>query len=182
MATSQPFAEIGAFFTAPESSRFWPIRRSSAKFTPFASRPGTLRSRGASEPSASTTASKSRITSSAGISFFAKECTPSSNLSVPTAVPSSKVTPSAFICSRRRSISGFSSLKSGMPSAIRPPARSFFSKTVTRCPSRASCCAQARPEGPEPITATFLPVRMSGTSGFTQPDFQARSMIERSIV
>ncbi len=33
---------------------------------------------------------------------------------------------------------------------------------MTEWPRRASCCAQARPAGPEPITATVLPVRVRG--------------------
>ncbi len=36
--------------------------------------------------------------------------------------------------------------------------RLFFSNTVTLWPTRASCCAAANPAGPEPTTATFLPV------------------------
>ena len=37
--------------------------------------------------------------------------------------------------------------------------RSAFSNKVTECPARFSCCAAASPEGPEPTTATRLPVR-----------------------
>ena len=37
---------------------------------------------------------------------------------------------------------------------------SVTSKTVTSWPARASCCAAARPAGPEPTTATRLPVRV----------------------
>ena len=39
--------------------------------------------------------------------------------------------------------------------------RSARSNTVTGWPARASCCAQASPAGPEPTTATVLPVRRS---------------------
>src|SRR5471032_909431 len=59
--------------------------------------------------------------------------------------------------------------------------RSFFSNTVTSCPARASCCATARPAGPEPTTATFLPVLCFGGCGATQPSAQALSMIACSI-
>ena len=38
--------------------------------------------------------------------------------------------------------------------------RSARSKTVTRWPARFSCSAAASPAGPEPTTATFLPVRV----------------------
>ena len=60
--------------------------------------------------------------------------------------------------------------------------RSAFSNSVTACPARASCCAQAIPAGPEPTTATRLPVRRSGTYGSAQPSCQARSTIAHSIV
>ena len=59
--------------------------------------------------------------------------------------------------------------------------RSFFSNTVTSWPARASCCAAARPAGPEPTTATFLPVLAFGGCGMTQPSAQARSMMACSI-
>ena len=59
--------------------------------------------------------------------------------------------------------------------------RSFFSNTVTSWPARASCCAAARPAGPEPTTATFLPVLIFGGCGTTQPSSQPRSMIACSI-
>ena len=48
--------------------------------------------------------------------------------------------------------------------------RSARSYTVTQCPARFSCAAQERPAGPEPTTATFLPVRFSGGSGTTVPE------------
>ncbi len=38
------------------------------------------------------------------------------------------------------------------------------------------------PAGPEPTTATFLPVLKSGGSGFTQPCSKARSAIAHSMV
>ena len=41
--------------------------------------------------------------------------------------------------------------------------RSSFSNTVTACPMRRSCCAAARPAGPEPTTATRKPE--SGDAG-----------------
>ena len=62
----------------------------------------------------------------------------------------------------------------------RPPARSFFSNTVTLCPARFSCWAQARPAGPPPITATFLPLRTGGTSGLIQPMAKPLSTIDTS--
>ena len=54
--------------------------------------------------------------------------------------------------------------------------------TCTSWPARASCCAQARPAGPEPTTATVLPVCASAGSGLIQPSAQARSAMALSIV
>src|SRR5215468_1995694 len=60
--------------------------------------------------------------------------------------------------------------------------RSLFSNTVTSWPARASCCAQARPAGPEPTTATRLPVLVADGSGLIQPFSYALSTIAHSIV
>ena len=49
------------------------------------------------------------------------------------------------------------------------------------CPARVSCCAAARPAGPEPITATVLPVKRSGAIGFTLPASNASSIVRSSI-
>jgi hypothetical protein len=56
-----------------------------------------------------------------------------------------------------------------------------FSKSTTSCPARASCCAHAIPAGPEPTTATRLPVLRSGSCGTTQPSSQPLSMMKCSI-
>ena len=60
--------------------------------------------------------------------------------------------------------------------------RSSRSNTVTLCPARFSCAAHARPAGPEPTTATFLPVRDSGGSGTIQPSAKPRSTIAHSML
>src|SRR5215468_10211524 len=52
----------------------------------------------------------------------------------------------------------------------------------TSWPTRASCCAHARPAGPDPTTATVLPVLADGGSASTQPSSKARSTIAHSIV
>ena len=59
--------------------------------------------------------------------------------------------------------------------------RSARSSTSTEWPARLSWCAAARPAGPEPMTATFLPVRSDGGSGCTQPCSNAWSMIATSM-
>ena len=63
-----------------------------------------------------------------------------------------------------------------------PPMRSARSKTVTQWPARLSWAAQARPAGPEPTTATFLPVRTGGASGTIQPSSKPLSMMAHSML
>ena len=65
---------------------------------------------------------------------------------------------------RRTTTSRLSSFMFGMPYISSPPGRSSRSNTVTEWPARLSCAAAARPAGPEPMTATFLPVRGCGGS------------------
>ena len=59
--------------------------------------------------------------------------------------------------------------------------RSLFSNSVTACPARASCCAAAMPAGPEPTTATRLPLRRAGSCGTIQPSCHPRSTMAHSI-
>src|SRR3546814_575133 len=59
--------------------------------------------------------------------------------------------------------------------------RLLFSKTESCGPARASCCAQARPAGPDPTTATVLPVLRAGGWGVTQPLSQPLSIMACSI-
>src|SRR3954447_13164921 len=58
--------------------------------------------------------------------------------------------------------------------------RSARSNTTTSWPARVSCCAAARPAGPDPTTATRLPVFVSGSTGSIHPPAQARSTISTS--
>ena len=136
------------------------VRYSIAKCTPASLRPSTGRSRGCVAPVQSTSASKSLRSSCA------------STLS-PTCALQMNLMPSRSIIFRRRSTtSRLSSFMFGMPYISRPPGRSARSSTVTLWPARLSCAAAASPAGPEPITATFLPVRCFGGSGTTQPSSQ----------
>jgi hypothetical protein len=57
----------------------------------------------------------------------------------------------------------------GMPYISNPPTRSARSYTVTLWPRWFSASATARPDGPLPITATLLPVRVGGGQGVIQP-------------
>ena len=60
--------------------------------------------------------------------------------------------------------------------------RSSRSNTVTVWPARFSCAAAARPAGPDPTIATFLPVRFSGGSATTHPSANPLSMIAFSML
>ena len=62
-----------------------------------------------------------------------------------------------------------------------PPGSSSRSYTVTLWPRRLSRRAAARPAGPEPITATRRPVRLTGGWGLTQPRSKAMSMSVHSL-
>ena len=139
-----------------------------AKWMPFRSRPGIGRSRGLVAPQHSTIASDSRRMSVAG-------------MSTPTAVLVTNVMPSWASKSTRRCTMFLSSFMFGMPYISSPPMRSARSYTVTRCPARFNCAAHDNPAGPEPITATRLPVRVEGGCGVTQPSSNPRSMIWHSM-
>ena len=89
--------------------------------------------------------------------------------------------PSAFITSTLRSITHFSSFILGIPYISRPPTRSLRSNTVTEWPLLFSWSAAASPAGPEPTTATFLPVRMEGGFGRAYPQSYAFSIMARSF-
>mmetsp|Transcript_19113 Transcript_19113/g.60011 ORF Transcript_19113/g.60011 Transcript_19113/m.60011 type:complete len:294 (+) Transcript_19113:956-1837(+) len=85
-------------------------------------------------------------------------------------------------CKRRRTFSVLSSFMEGMPYIKRPPPRSARSMTRTRWPARLSCCAAARPAGPEPTMATRRPVRCCGGCGRIQPLEKPCSMMASSVV
>ena len=68
-----------------------------------------------------------------------------------------------------------------MPYRKRPPIFGDFSYTITLCPIRRSCCAAAKPAGPDPTMAIFFPVRICGIFGMTQFSSKAFSMIANSI-
>ena len=155
--TSLPFADMWFPSSSPPSSRAFVVdfRKSTAKYTPSASRPSTLRSRGVPEPQHRTTASYSEVSSFA--------------FSPSTRHPVTKPTPSSSISFIRRRTIFLSSFMFGIPYIRSPPGRSELSKTVTECPRRFSISAQASPEGPEPTTATRFPERISGILGFIRP-------------
>ena len=99
----------------------------------------------------------------------------------PTCALFIKTIPSSSKTAILLSIICFSSLKSGIPYRNKPPDFSSRSKTVTLCPALLSCCAAANPEGPDPITATDLPVLIVGGSATIHPSLKAVSTIFFSI-
>ena len=116
--TCLPLALMASFSLSPALARFCCGNSSMAKCTPSSSRPGTGRSRDCSAPPVSSTASKSCVSCAADTVSFARLVTlapgPSPGMP-PTSTPVRIVTPSACICSTRRSMCALSSLKSGMP-------------------------------------------------------------------
>ena len=72
-------------------------------------------------------------------------------------------------------------MKSGIPKRNNPPGLESLSNTVVVWPARLINCAAANPDGPEPITATVLPVLSVGSIGLIQPSFQPLSAIAFSI-
>ena len=70
----------------------------------------------------------------------------------------SNLTPSSLRPSISRLTTVFGRRNSGMPYTSTPPPVKNASNTVTSKPLRASSPAQVMPDGPEPMTATFLPL------------------------
>ena len=137
---------------------------------PLSGRPSIGKSRGNVAPVLRTVASNSFNSFSAG--YFP-----------PTSVLQTNLTPSASIClTRRRTTFCLSSFMLGMPYINSPPGLSARSNTVTLCPARFNCAAALNPAGPEPMTATFFPVRVLGASATTQPSSQALSIIAHSML
>ena len=104
------------------------------------------------------------------------------HVACPTSTPQRNSTPSASSCSTRRCTSRLLHLEVGHAEAQQPADASSRSNTVTRVPGAAQLLRGGQPAGPEPTTATVLPVsRRSGGCGMTQPSSKARSMIASSI-
>mmetsp|Transcript_31480 Transcript_31480/g.86681 ORF Transcript_31480/g.86681 Transcript_31480/m.86681 type:complete len:277 (+) Transcript_31480:1057-1887(+) len=84
-------------------------------------------------------------------------------------------------CKRRITFSVLPSFMEGIPYMSSPPPRSARSMTLTKCPARFSCCAAARPAGPEPMMATRRPVLCCGGCGLIQPLEKPYSIIASSV-
>ena len=135
---------------------------------PSASRPGALISLGLDAPQHKITLSYCCNRSDALISL-------------PTFALTTNLIPSFSMTFCLRSITHFSSFIFGMPYISSPPTRSSRSYTVTRWPLRFNWSATARPAGPDPMTATFFPVRTFGGFAFAYPFSYACSIIPYSL-
>ena len=102
--TCLPSAVIWPLSLSPATTLFCCGRNSIAKCTPSSSRPGTGRSRLVSAPPVSSTASNSACSCSALMVSLASLVTLLPSGSAPTSTPVRKTTPSACICSMRRSM------------------------------------------------------------------------------
>ena len=90
-------------------------------------------------------------------------------------------TPESLSKLTRRSTTSLPSFIFGIPYINNPPIRSSRSNTVTQWPILLSSSAAAKPAGPEPTMAIFLPVRYSTMCGCIQPSSKPRSIIVCSI-
>mmetsp|Transcript_9954 Transcript_9954/g.24532 ORF Transcript_9954/g.24532 Transcript_9954/m.24532 type:complete len:222 (-) Transcript_9954:255-920(-) len=152
--------------TSPESriDLVFLCRNSIARWMPLSSRPSQLRSRAMVAPVATRTASNpsTRSLAEGGVSSPGTSLWSRGWAAAPTlpAEPTLNVMPSADIRSALRcTICCLSAFMLGTPYIIRPPTLHALSYTVTRCPALFSWSAAASPAGPDPMTATFLPVR-----------------------
>ena len=79
--------------------------------------------------------------------------------------------------SRRRFITSFSILNSGIPNVSKPPISGRLSNTTGFTPPRARISAQPKPAGPAPMMATFLLVHLTPDISGRQPKANAVSLI-----
>ena len=86
-------------------------------------------------------------------------------------------TPIPVKISRRRFITSFSILNSGIPKVSKPPISGRLSKTTGFTPLRTRISAQPSPAGPAPMIATFLLVHCTLDISGRQPKAKAVSLI-----
>src|SRR5690554_2566726 len=79
--------------------------------------------------------------------------------------------------SRRRAITVFSSLNSGIPKVSRPAISGLRSNTTGLTPARTSTSAQPSPAGPAPMMATRLPLGLTWDISGRQPMAKAVSVM-----
>lgn len=92
-------------------------------------------------------------------------------------------TPAAYLITRYSctSLNGFSD-KTARTEQLLPTNHITKASTHTLCPIWFRQSAAASPAGPDPTTATFIPVRCDGMRGTTHPSSNALSMMEYSIL
>ena len=98
-------------------------------------------------------------------------------ISVPISVFKRNSTPIPVKISRRRFITSFSILNSGIPNVSNPPISGRLSNTTGFTPLRTKISAQPKPAGPAPIMATFLLVHFTDDISGRQPKAKAVSLI-----
>ena len=79
--------------------------------------------------------------------------------------------------SRRRDITVFSNLNSGIPKVNKPPISGYLSNTTGFTPLRANTSAAPKPAGPAPMMATRLPVSTTFDMSGRQPMARAVSVM-----
>ena len=98
-------------------------------------------------------------------------------MSVPISVFRRNSTPMPVKISRRRFMTSFSILNSGIPKVSKPPISGRLSNTIGLTPLRTKMSAQPKPAGPAPIIATFLFVHFTLDISGRQPKANAVSLI-----
>ena len=98
-------------------------------------------------------------------------------ISFPMSVFKRNSTPMPVKISRRRFMTSFSILNSGIPKVNRPPISGRLSNTTGFTPLRTRISAQPRPAGPAPIIATFLLVHFTCDISGRQPKAKAVSLM-----
>ena len=98
-------------------------------------------------------------------------------ISVPISTFKRNSTPIPVKISRRRFITSFSILNSGIPKVSKPPISGRLSNTTGFTPLRTRISAQPKPAGPAPMIATFLSVHFTLDISGRQPKAKAVSLI-----
>ena len=98
-------------------------------------------------------------------------------ISLPISVLRRNSMPMPVKISRRRFITSFSILNSGIPKVSRPPISGRLSNTTGFTPLRTKISAQPKPAGPAPMIATFLSVHFTDDISGRQPKANAVSLM-----
>ena len=102
--------------------------------------------------------------------------------SLPTSVFKRNSIPISLKMVRRRDITVFSILNSGIPKVSKPPISGFLSNTTGLTPLRTNTSAHPKPAGPAPIIATRLSVHCTLDISGRQPIANAVSTMYFSVL